>query len=243
MSYTIRTSQLKENVEYIETETGGFKYIIPSEMDDFQDIVYTAFDSLRRGMWCLDVLATTTETSEYRSPFVYASRRFRRIYKQAYETETEQRTEDYKWVTDGVFGEISDNLNFYNFDCTIQPMTFTLKKTNTSLQLLYTPKFTATEETMDIPFTESDELKKKQLRTCSKSVKYRHAPYNPSFLNEWRYSPSEFSFSIQTEGDRFIVGLANEPPKEPYWHKIYSLFSVIYPLHPEISFSTSENKL
>lgn len=211
------THTLRDDIDFKEGD-GKHRYILPFDEDD----AYSAFDALNRAFWSLKPIAEKTEDDDYDSAFVYAHRRFGRIFKLAYDYPSEASE---KHVTR--MPTVKDiHSDFYWHDG-IPARTITLEKTENQLFLAYEDGFHATDEVVDIEKETEDSLLARGIRGCGQGMKHEHAPYNPSITNRWRYNPSKVRVSIESNNGTVRLGICNEPPKEPLWYRGYKHLSTL----------------
>jgi hypothetical protein len=216
---------LKENVD-VDKEDDTHTYTLPLT----QEIGYSCFDALNRALWSLKPIAQNEDDETYASSFIYAKRRFGRIFETAYDFDSRE-THSYKLPT------VTDiYANFVGCD-DIDSRTFTLEKTEQELRLSYTGGFLATEETLEVEKDETDELKAESIRACGKGMVYEHAPYKPSFSEEWRHRPSKLCFSIEKTGGTTRLGIESTPQPEPLWYRAYKHMSMLSRPHAHTTFN------
>lgn len=206
--------ELKDEVTAHTDQDSRHHYIFPLT----QDRAYQSFDSLNRALWSLKPIARYNDTEEMASAFVYAYRRFGRLFAQAYEYD---HTETNAWRLPTV-GDIHKH---FRWNDNIDAKTFTLKKTEDHLYITYEDGFLATDETLTVHKNEVDDLKAAGIRACGQGMMHEHAPYNPGLTQRWRYRPSELSFSIEVTDGTVRLGVTTTLPKEPLWYKLYKHIS------------------
>lgn len=215
---------LRSEVDRQEMAT-GVRYVLPLE----EDIVHRVFDSMYRSLWSLQPIADHTDDDSYDSAFVYARRRFGRMFKHAYEYEFAERK---AWRLPTV-GDIHSDFVWHNG---IDPKTFVLEKTEDSLIIEYRDGFEADEETITVGKDEVDSVKHSAIKACGDGVKHEHAPFNPSYFEKWRYNPSSFAFSIESAGENVTMGVRNNSPSTPLWYRFYEPLTVTGGLYARVTF-------
>lgn len=206
--------ELKENVTAHTDDDNGHHYILPFTTDT----THRTFDSLNRALWSLKPIAKYNDTEHMADAFVYAYRRFGRLFAQAYEY-------DHTEVDDWELPTVKDIHKHFRWSDNIEPKTFTLRKTEDNIHIIYEDGFLATEETLTVHKNEVDDLKAAGIRACGQGIQHEHAPYNPSITQKWRYNPSQVTFSIEVTNGTVKLGIANHPPDEPLWYKAYKHIS------------------
>lgn len=207
---------LREDACFKESE-GHHRYILPLTTDD----AHSVFDSLNRALWSLKPLAKEASDEDYNSAFVYAYRRFGRIFKTAYDYKPDEVKETHMPTVGDVY---SDMMTWHDG---IPPRTFTIEKTENNLFLSYEEGFFADDEVISIGKEETDELLARGIRACGQGIKNEHTPYNPSITEKWRYNPSKVRFSIEMEDGVVRMGVDNQPPKQPLWYRGYKHLSTL----------------
>lgn len=219
---------LRSEVDRQEMAT-GVRYVLPLE----EDTVHRVFDAMYRALWSLQPIADNTDDDSYDSAFVYARRRFGRMFKHAYEYEFAERK---AWRLPTV-GDIHSDFVWHNG---IDPKTFVLEKTEDNLIIEYRDGFEADEETITVGKDEVDSVKHSVIKACGDGVKHEHAPFNPSYFEKWRYNPSSFAFSIRSDGENVTMGVRNNSPNTPLWYRFYEPLTVTGGLYARVTFDMTE---
>lgn len=219
---------LRSEVDRQEMTT-GVRYVLPFE----EETVHRVFDAMNRALWSLQPIADNTDEDSYDSAFVYARRRFGRIFKYAYEYEFAERK---AWRLPTV-GAIHSDFVWHNG---IDPKTFVLEKTEDSLIIEYRDGFEADEETITVGKNEIDSVKHSAIKACGDGVKHEHAPFNPSYFEKWRYNPSSFAFSIKSDDENVKMGVRNNSPNTPLWYRFYEPLTVTGGLYARVTFDMTQ---
>lgn len=197
-----------------------------------EEKAHNSFDALGRAIQALSSIGTNTETDDYNSSFVYAMRRFKRVFNVAYD----DVEKDYRLP---IQGEIFTEMQFHTLSDEIGDRTITIEKTNDELILTYQHGFKATDETLMVGFDEESNMKRQSIRGCGKGIKGHHSPYSPSLGEKWRRTtPSKVSFSIGTRDDEFLLGIMNDNPDNPmFWYWWYEAVTQLSGPYANVTFS------
>lgn len=217
--YSLRSGVQRQELEY------GVRYTIPFN----RETVRISFDYLSRALWSLKQIADTRDDDDYDSAFIYAEKRLDRIFKEAYDYDFEEKK---AWNLPTV-EDVFHNLVWYHG---IEPQTFVIEKTDKNLILEYKQEFEADDETLSVDKTEIDSVKYSGIKACGDGIKHIHAPYNPSYLEEWRYRPSKVAFSIREDSGTVTFGIKNRSPKVPLWYRLYRPLSVMGGPYSNVTF-------
>lgn len=204
--------ELRDDVTREITDT-KHQYIFPYSKDE----VNYAFDTLNRALSSLSGVAADTDKGEIQGSFVYAYRRFGRIFKKAYEYDFNRKKQKKLPTVKDI------HQHFRHFE--IEPRTFTIEKTEDELIITYEDGFHATDETITVEADEVSEYKKSAILNCGVGIHHEHAPSLPKITQRWRYGPSKVRFSIQQVDGVTKLGLENIPPEKPLWYKIHEFMS------------------
>lgn len=206
--------ELRPEVERQEMALGT-RYVLPFE----EKTVHSVFDSMNRALWSLQPIAENKDDDSYDSAFVYARRRFGRMFKHAYEYEFAERK---AWRLPTVKDIHSD----FVWHDGVDAKTFVLKKTEDDLILEYKHGFEADEETIVVEKDEVDYIKYSGVKACGDGIKDEHAPYNPSLFESWRYKPSSLALSVESNNGEVRLGIQNNLPDTPLWYRVYEPLTV-----------------
>lgn len=83
-------------------------------------------------------------------------------------------------------------------------------------------------------------MKHSAIKACGRGVKQEHAPYDPSYFETWRYNPSSFAFSIESDGENVNMGVRNDPPNTPLWYRFYRPLTVTGGVHARVTFDMTQ---
>lgn len=220
--------ELRPEVERQEMAS-GIRYVLPFE----EEIVHRVFDAMNRALWSLQPIADSTDDDSYDSAFVYARRRFGRIFKHSYEYEFAERK---AWRLPTVKDIYSD----FVWRDGVDAKTFVVKKTEDSLILEYRNGFEADGETIIVEKDEVDRIKYSGIKACGDGIKDEHAPYKPSSFESWRYNPSNVALSVESSNGGVRLGIQSNPPNAPLWYRVYEPLTVTGGRYARCTFNMSD---
>lgn len=208
---------LRNDVEF-EEDDGKHQYIIPFSEDDVEYV----FSGLERALESLQLIGSSTSDDDYDTAFVYARRRFARVFETAYDRSADgDRSYTTRMPT---VKNIFKDLYWYD---EIPARTFTVEKTEDNIILTYEEGFHATADIVTIEKDVEDDLTSRGIRACGEGIKAEHAPYDPSIANKWRYNPSCVQLSIRVDEGDVKLGVSNDAPTEPLWYRMYKHISTM----------------
>lgn len=224
-------------LDYVDANFEGdtHELVIPRDELSKRDI-RTTFDALGRAIQRLAPFAKYTDFDDLSGCFVYAHRRWGRIFDVAYDTE------DIKKYRLKTHRQIHNEMLWTDGD-PIPPRTYTIEKTVDELRLKYEPGFHASGDVCILKADESDEEMWDALRACGKAVDDTHAPFEPVPFESWRYkNGSKIQFSIEGLEDPsgIRIGVESEAPSRPLWYPVYNWMSVTGGPYSNITFDLSE---